>query len=104
MKFFFHTEQIFPSNLSVSSGCLMHISASQGKVLQNYHFTRRPQGLGVDFEIKRICLRVGMCSKLSPPGIYLLRWGGLEKEVVGGRRVQPGYVMAGREKADMNPP
>lgn len=24
-----------------------------------------------------------MCSKLSPPGIYLLRWGGLGKGVVG---------------------
>lgn len=42
-----------------------------------------------------------MCGKLSPPGIYLLRWGGLGKGVVGWR-LQPGYVMAGREETDMN--
>lgn len=45
-----------------------------------------------------------MCSKLSPPGIYLLRWGGLGKGVVGWCvRAQPGYVMAGRERDRQEP-
>lgn len=43
-----------------------------------------------------------MCGKLSPPGIYLLRWGGPGKELAGWR-VQPDCVMAGREKTDVNP-
>lgn len=44
-----------------------------------------------------------MCSKLSPPGIYLLRWGGLGKGVVGVVCAQPGYVMAGRERGRQEP-
>lgn len=47
-----------------------------------------------------------MCSKLSPPGIYLLRWGGLGKGVVGWCVcvcAQPGYVMAGRERDRQEP-
>lgn len=72
----------------------MHISASPSKVPQNYHFTRGPWGLGVDFDIKRICLGEGMCGKLSPPGIYLLRWGGLEKD--GGRAASAARLCHGR--------
>lgn len=82
----------------------MHISASPSSVPENYHFTCGPSGLGADFDIKRICLGKGMCSKLSPPGIYLLRWGGLGKGVVGRCvRAQPGYVMAGRERDRQEP-
>lgn len=48
-------------------------------------YSCRPWGFGADFDIKRACLGKGMCGKLSPPGIYLLRWCG-----VGVWRVQSG--------------
>lgn len=48
-------------------------------------YSCRPWGFGADFDIKRARLGKGMCGKLSPPGIYLLRWCG-----VGVWRVQSG--------------
>lgn len=69
------------SHLSVSSAAF---NAYFSKPMQGTSelplYSGGPRGLGADFDIKRVCLGEGMCGKLSPPGIYLQRWGGPKGE------------------------